>query len=439
MNHLSTRSLSRVRATALTAAGLVSIGIPASAYSDVRFEGDWASKDRPVSLDVSGTPRGRAIEQLAEAGGFSVVMTSPLADLVDVHVKDEPASKVLELLLPDGGYVAKRTGNLVSIRLDAAQMARPPAPPVPALPPLPASTASDETSGEKGEDRRVLGGSMTIAQGEVAHDVAVLGGNCDVYGTVTGDLAVLGGSVHVHDGARVLGQATMLGGDIQVDDGAVMSHEVTAMGGELDHRHEKRGKHGRRADGSGDRDRTDDGKTGLGARAWRAVSDWGDSALGSMSSSALLFAFGTVVVALAEERSRALRVEIASRPMRTLALGIVGCIAAAVIAVALCVTIVGIPIALIGAAAFLLAAYAGVTAALTTAGEALFRHRTTNVYVHLAAGCGMYFLATLVPWVGRWTPAAVFLVGVGVMVATRVAGLVRPPRALGAASARGTV
>jgi hypothetical protein len=56
-------------------------------------------------------------------------------------------------------------------------------------------------------------------------------------------------------------------------------------------------------------------------------------------------------------------------------------------------------------------------------GEALLRHKTENTYVHLAVGCGLYFLAGLLPWVGKWAAPLVFLAGVGAVVATRVAGL----------------
>jgi uncharacterized protein YacL len=154
------------------------------------------------------------------------------------------------------------------------------------------------------------------------------------------------------------------------------------------------------------------------------VKRWGDDALSSLSLSALLFVFGAVVLALATDRSRALQVEVAARPMRTLALGVVGAIAAIALSIALCVTLIGIPVALVGVVVFILAAYAGVCAVLTTAGEALVRHRTTNAYVHLAVGCALYFLVGLVPWFGAWAAVGVFLAGVGVMVATRGAGLV---------------
>jgi hypothetical protein len=288
------------------------------------------------------------------------------------------------------------------------------------------ASAKPQPDPEQGEDREVFGGSLTIAKGETAHDVAVFGGSADIYGTVTGDLAVLGGSVHVHDGARVLGHPSVMGGHMQIDDGADVSHEASVIGGHLD----RKGQQQTRRETKVVDLNSDERSVSTGTKMWRAISGWGDDALSSLSLAATLFVFGTVVVALATDKSRLLRVEVAARPMRTLALGIVGCIFALAVGLALCVTIIGIPVALVASGVFVLAAYAGVTAVLTTIGEALFRHKTENTYVHLAVGCGLYFLVGLLPWVGKWSGPLVFLAGVGVMVATRVAGLFpeKPPR-----------
>jgi len=398
-------------ALALMALVLASLPSVALARADLRLEGDWSS-DRPVSLDTSATPRSHAIELLADAAGWSVVQSAPLGDPVDLHVKDEPASKVLALLLPDGAYVARRSGNLVSI--------------------LPSASASPLPHG-RGDDRSVFGGELTIEKDEVVHDVAVFGGRLDVHGTVTGNLAVIGGMAEVHDGARVQGSATVMGGEIRLDDGAVVEHDVDVVGGHVD-----RAEHAKVLGSVADDDhgdtfhRASSGKAGSRgpAHGWRGLHGWGDDALGSVSLAALLFVFGTVVIALATERSQMLRVEVAARPMRTFALGVVGCVVGTTVLVALCVTILGIPVAVVGALASVLVAYAGVTAVLTTAGEALLRHRTTSSYAHLALGCLLYFFIGLLPWVGFWVHVAVGIVGIGAIVATRGAGFVpvRPRR-----------
>ena len=99
---------------ALAAAGVLAIASPALAV--VKREGTWPATDTKVSLDVTRVPREEAIRKLAEAAGWSVVVHAPQTDLVDVHVKDQPAGKVLDLLLLDSDYIATRDGTLVSIR-----------------------------------------------------------------------------------------------------------------------------------------------------------------------------------------------------------------------------------------------------------------------------------------------------------------------------------
>jgi len=251
--------------------------------------------------------------------------------------------------------------------------------------------------------------------------VTVFGGHAEVLGTVTGDLSVFGGSARVHDGAKVLGTATVVGGEMHIDDGAVVDHDVGVVGGHLD----------RKAD--------DDQSWGIGSVPGKpgkrdhtaeksstkhAFEEWTEHAGSSLSAAALLFVFGAVVIALATDRSRLLRVEVAARPMRTFALGVVGTLGALAVFVALCVTIIGIPVALVGLVLFVVASYAGVSAVLTTAGEAVLRHRTDSPYVHLAFGCAIYLVLQLVPFIGSWVSVALALVGIGVMVATRGAGFV---------------
>ena len=65
-------------------------------------------------------------------------------------------------------------------------------------------------------------------------------------------------------------------------------------------------------------------------------------------------------------------------------------------------------------------------AVLSVVGEALLRHKTKSPYVHLAVGCALFMLLGALPFVGGFVVAATALVGVGVLIATRAAGLVKP-------------
>ena len=136
----------------------------------------------------------------------------------------------------------------------------------------------------------------------------------------------------------------------------------------------------------------------------------------------LLFVFGTVLLALAGPRMEKVELEVAARPARTFALGIVSFFCALVVAVALSATIIGIPFAVLGVILAVFATYAGIAAVLRTLGAALVRHRTDNAYIHLAVGCGVFLLASAIPWIGDWVTLAVACVGLGAVVASRLAG-----------------
>ena len=94
---------------------LASLTTACVASATVHREGIWPDAEKTVTVDVSGLPRAEAIRKLAEAAGWSIVVQAPPGDPVDIHVKGQPASKVLDLLLADADYVAKRDGTLIDI------------------------------------------------------------------------------------------------------------------------------------------------------------------------------------------------------------------------------------------------------------------------------------------------------------------------------------
>jgi hypothetical protein len=516
-------------------AGLIALSLSGTALAEVRRRGDWPEKDTKVSLELTRTPRDQAIKRLAEAAGWSVVVHAPNGDPVDVHVKDQPASKVLDLLLVDANYVASRDGSLISIARvgaaaddddDEASSAPPPLPPpppplppglnVPPVPPLPgappvppappspaappappgvpvppappvaptppvppAPPAPPAALRGRGADRIITGDSLTIEKNEVVHDVSVFGGSLKVKGTVTGDIGVMGGSVRIGEGAYVMGDANVLGGSLTIDDGARIEGDVEILGGGLkkgdnayiggdikspgvDHHRERR--HAMRhriAEAAREaRERAEEAReraeedvesaaeakaeaevaaAEAAAEAAVAAADFSDvepsestisrlarEAGSAISSVSLLFVLGAVLLALASKRMETLRVEIASRPMRSFAMGVVGVLMAIVIAVAMCVTIIGIPFAIIGLLLAFVAMWGGVCAVLETVGAALVGHRTKNGYMHLAAGCVVFLLVTAIPYIGNVVMVATLLTSIGCLVSTRLAGLIRP-------------
>jgi hypothetical protein len=408
---MNTRSLS----TLLMLLVLLIAGV---ARAEVVREGTWPDDDPEVSLSVTNLPRSEALKRLAEQAKWSVVVEIPPGNPVDIHVKKQPASKVLELLLSDGRYAAHRDGSLISIR-KAPEPEPPPAPPSPpapaasSAPPAVAASAppvasAPPTEMRRGEDLFVTGGSSRIEKDQVVHDLMVMGGSAEVYGRVTGDVAVMGGSAVLKPGSHVEGDLAAIGGSIEVEEGATVEGDVGSVGGRV-----------RRDGKDSGSDRIRIGKGELAATTIGSVlRDVG----GAITRSALLFVFGAVLLALATRRMDSMQIEVAARPMRSFALGVVGSIVALIAFVVLCVTLIGIPIALLGLVLAIIGGYAGICAALTTVGAAIIGGRSKSPYVHLAVGCALFLVLGAIPFVGGLVTAAVVLVGFGALVATRGAG-----------------
>jgi hypothetical protein len=396
-----------------------------AAFAEVRHEGTWPVELKHISIDAKHVTRTEAIMRVAKEAGWSVVVRDvDDGTPFDVHVTDQPADKVLDVVLGDGDFVAKRDGTLITISgapHAAASAVVPPPPPAAASqaarpPPAPSASALSVVlprGMSRGEDRVIRGGDLVVGADETVHDVTVFGGSVEVLGTATGNVTVLGGSAHIKKGAHVFGSATAVGGSIDVADGAQVDGDVGVVGGSL-HRH-KGAKIGgtvhKRDDARGD-------STPSSPRSiLRRVSD-------ATTRAAMLFVFGAVLFALAGNRMNALRVEAASRPMRSFALGIVGGIVGIAAIALIAITIVGIPVAIVLLLGGVFAAYAGICAVLATLGKALIGHKTDNPHVHLLVGCAIFLVSGAIPFVSGLVTLGVVLTGIGVIVATRAAGTV---------------
>ncbi|MEO6419340.1 MAG: hypothetical protein ABIP39_08050 [Polyangiaceae bacterium] len=440
---------------------LASLFRSGAAFAAVTREGAWPDAEKPISLDASGLSRSEAVKRIADAAGWNVVVHAPSGDPIDIHVKNQPAGKVLDLVLNDASYVAHRDGTLIDIQrapASPAAAAAPEAPPAPVAPPpaiaiapappappalpiveppspMPPPIAAPAATA-RGEDRVVTGGSLRIEKNETVNDVTVYGGSVDVFGTVTGDMVVTGGSARIHEGGHVEGDATTVGGSLNVEDGATVDGDVGVVGGVLK-RAEGAKIGGKVVTGSKDDDDDDDkvhlkinhGNVGISTtndQIGSRIGRWTRDAGGAVTRTAMLFVFGAVLLALGARRMDSLRAEIAVRPMRSFALGIVGGVAGIVAVALLCVTVIGIPVAVVGLLCAVFGVYAGMCAALTTAGEALTAHRTKNPYAHLAVGCALFLMVGAIPVIGGVMHAIVAFIGIGVLVATRGAGLIKP-------------
>lgn len=410
------------RSIALLAATAFAVLIPTTSAASLKKEGSWPEHDRTVSLEFDGKPS-EGLKELAKEAEWSLIIRDGAAldgRHVHVDVDDQPADAVLDALFSGQDVVAERNGSLVTLRPGGAGLS-----PAAAAPP-----ASANEPAIRGEDRNVFGGTLVVGRGETFHTVTVAGGTLRVEGTVTGDLVVAGGSATVASGAHVMGNATALGGSLKVEKDARVDGDVGVVGGVLT-----------REDGAiiggkvVDDDHPGDVKVDVHgkdvatsvvessepprSRLSRAAHSVGES----LTKMALLFVFGCVLLSLLTKRMEMAQAEIASRPMRSFATGVVaslvGGVGAVILIVALCVSVIGIPVAIATVLFAVFALYAGITSVLTTIGAAFVAHRSDNPHVHLLVGCLAFFFASLIPWIGSAVTFAVVMVAVGVLVTTR--------------------
>jgi hypothetical protein len=349
-------------------------------------------------------------------------------------------------------YVATRDGNLISIFRAHPDEARSATSENEAAPTEPPRAARRDAP-----DRLVTAGDVTVRADEVVGNLTVLAGNVEVYGTVQQDLAVFAGNVVLYPGARVFGDVNALAGSIDIDDGATISGNVSGLAGDISrgsvsHLRSRARERASTNLSPGHKDDDDDldedmreaqrdlSETQQDERARAAelaahpvlarLEDAGDA----VARSALLFAFGAVLLALAGGRVLHLEGEVSSRPLHALALGAAGLFVGVLALVAIAVTIIGIPLALLAGVLGTIGVYAGMCAALTALGRAVLDARarlldkplgarSQSAYRHLALGCALYLLASSLPRVGWLVTLAVVLIGVGALVSTRAAGL----------------
>lgn len=416
------------------------LAVANSANAAVEKKGEWPAEDKKVTLSLDDIDQKDALEKLADEAGWSIVVKGMGVEKATLHVKDQPAEKVLSVLLAEGDWIAQRDGSLIAISRSpnakpaVEAIAVPPVPAQPPVPPAPAAPApegksdikikvsldadNEENGPKKGEgkDREVVGQNLVIEKDEVVRNVQLVGGSLVVKGTVTGDVELVGGTVELDPGSRVMGDVEVMGGSVDVKNGARIDGDTQIVGGHLQ-RAEGAQVHGNVSTRiEGDEDHHENA-AGMGARAMREMGE-------CTTAGAFLFALGSVILALFSKRSETLKVEFAARPMRMFGLGIAGFFGGLVTFGALCVTVIGIPFAAIGLLLAIVGTFAAMTSVLEVAGRALIGHKTKNEYAHLAFGCGLFAVTMMIPVVDDIAKIALMFISIGTLVATRGAGLI---------------
>ena len=137
----------------------------------------------------------------------------------------------------------------------------------------------------------------------------------------------------------------------------------------------------------------------------------------------LLFLASILFLGLAPERFARVQRAVVERPVRTLAAGILGVLASAIVMVALCVSLVGIPVAMVLAILSPLALAAALAVIVPVLGAMLpIRALEGRPVARLAAGALTLFVVTRIPVVGGIAIMLALLAGLGALAVTRFGG-----------------
>ncbi|HKO49042.1 MAG TPA: polymer-forming cytoskeletal protein [Polyangiaceae bacterium] len=398
--HTSSR-IARSSKALLACLALLLFAAPNQARAEVRRSGSWPGDER-VSLSLHGASRSQAVRALAAAAKWNLVAHDLGEQSVDVEVTDQPAARVLELLLDSGQFVAEREGNLISIH--AAE------PPVTAP-----GAAAAKPSFAPGQDR-VITGSERIAPGEVVGDLFVWRGSVVIEGTVNGSVVVFGGTAQFLSTAYVKKDVIAFGGSLDLKNGVRVDGEVSALFGKMT--------------------RGDQVQVVCSTCMYdsnKSFAGYAKTFAERLAGASLLWIVGALLLAFASSRAEAMRAEMLARPLRSIGLGVGVVLGFALVILTLVVTLIGIPLAVLVGLFSALVGYLAFCMVPFALGSRLFGRRSQNPYVHLALGCTGLFLVQLIPGIGDLLSVLAALWALGALAATRGAGLL--PRRRGSVNA----
>lgn len=363
---------------------------PLVARAAIERSGVWPPEER-VTLTLTDVPRTEAIRRLAQEAGWSVVQQAVGQDPVSLDVHDEPAEKVLLMLLSGQDGTIERDGSLVSIR-GATPRATANADDATKLP-VATPTKPDEDlfvpeRGHVGKDQSV-------------RDVFVFG-SVVIEGTVTGSVVVFGGEARFARGARVREDVIAFGGSLDIEDGVAIGGDVAALFGTL-----KRGTESPQSCMACVDEKRD---------PW---AEFFEKLFGNLASGAVAWLLGAMLIALAPARVERLRVEVERRPWRNVGLGLLGAAGLVLTAATLVITLIGIPLAVVLVVLALVATYLTFCVVPLAAGRRLAGERSRNPYVHQAIGCVLLFVVLSIPVVGGIFSFVGTLLALGALIRTR--------------------
>lgn len=302
----------------------------------------------------------------------------------------------------------------------------------------PVTPATPDEPGESGvEPERTVavgevvrfGSDYMVAEGELASEVAVFGGDLVIEGTVEGDVAVIGGAARLAGTAEIGGDLAVIGGPLTVEDGAVIAGDFAVIGGRIE----------APPDFAPGGDHVEINPFG-GSRALEAILAWlpGGFLLGRPIVPTLLWTWGFVLVfalvylAINLVCARPVRqcVEtLSEKPLTTFLVGVLVLLLIGPVTGLLMVSIIGLPVVPLLWLTFLLLGLFGKAGVFRWLGAMILPEDSDGGRLVAARSLGIGIAAIclfyMVPVLGFavWTAAGVF--GLGAAVSTVHAGLRR--------------
>jgi hypothetical protein len=406
---------------------------------------------KKVTASFTDAPVDKALRQIAEAAGWSIVLPPGLRGAVNASFRATPAEEALKAVLSQAGLSATRDGSVVTVARDSGprvvvrgnkrqlvfdtgggSVAVPSPEEIRALTDEARQAAADaardaeaeiqgpgEELGGKGRKDKVVAGDITIGAGERWRDVVAIRGSVHMgAGSSARQVTAVLGSVELEPGATVEQEVVAVGGNVHVSPGARVGNDAVSVGGEVV---------------------IDPGGTVEGQEVSVSVPGFA-SLLGLASSSSpvsksispllkvghalakyvVFFLLGLLLLAVAPARLDRVTASLSRSPVRDVLVGLLGTVAMPVLTLLLVVTIVGILLIPVQLIAILMAAILGYTALALLIGRALpFHPEKGTAVIQLAIGTAVVVALSEIPFVGVMAMVSAWFLVFGAVLRSR--------------------
>jgi hypothetical protein len=406
---------------------------------------------KKVTASFTDAPVDKALRQIAEAAGWSIVLPPGLRGGVNASFRSTPAEDALKAVLSQAGLSAARDGSVVTVvretgprvvvrggkrqlvfdgggelltedirgiaeearqaAADAIRDAREEA----------QAGAQDETgdSGSKGGRDKVVSGDINIGPGERWRDVVALRGNVRMgAGSSARQVTAVLGSVELEAGATVDREVVAVGGNVHIAPGAHVGKDAVSVGGEvvIDP--------GGTVEGQEVSVNVPGIASILGLAAPSAKVSKAMSPLLTigqiLAKFVVFFLLGLLLLSVAPARLDRVTASLTRSPVRDVLVGLLGTVAMPVLTVLLVVTVVGILLVPVQLIAILVAAILGYTALALLIGRALpFRPEKGTAVVQLAIGTAIVVAISEIPFVGVMAMISAWFLVFGAVLRSR--------------------